>query len=544
MKFRLLRYLLSLTLDYSVIFFLTYVLWKSFEIFFIVDYLYVYFILSTVCVLYYLGFYFYTETTIGKYIFNIKLKINHKHRLSALLLREIGLKYFFSLIFFIILKFSISSFIDAVRFLLVVFFVISFLFLVKIVFIQFKKQSTFDIFLKTKYSFDVQEKNKSIYVKYIFLYFTILLFTILINNVSQNSKFSFLGVTLPQKFPEYPYKFPKEYTDFVKQQKDAKDYVFSLFEKNDIVILCEPNHAEIKTWKFISELVTDKRFIDKVGHVFTEYGAVNQQSVLDSFINNNHKNIEKEASKVTDYFNTGFFNYMVNLNKCNTNLPDSLKIKHLFCDIDGIHDFGKYKINEFEYSHRDSFLANVVIDNYLKFHKKRNKCLVVTNYRHAYNLFQDVPENQAEYIFKAIPNKTANVLLNSYSMNMFFLYYPILHGKWDKILSDNKKQIGFNFKNSPFGKEEFDHFVKFKKGIKYQDVFTGFIYTYPLKDWVLDQTIPYTNKHEYLYFYLIISLYNLTGLFFSIFFTILSILILILIFMKYRIMNFLRKNKN
>ena len=46
-----------------------------------------------------------------------------------------------------------------------------------------------------------------------------------------------------------------------------------LFDKYDHVILCERHHQEMTQDDMIFDLITDKRFVDKVGVVFTEIGC-------------------------------------------------------------------------------------------------------------------------------------------------------------------------------------------------------------------------------------------------------------------------------
>ena len=65
------------------------------------------------------------------------------------------------------------------------------------------------------------------------------------------------------------------YTNFLeKDHKKAKDYVLDLFEKNDLVIICERDHRENTQYEFLNELISDPKFIQNVGNVFTEVGSI------------------------------------------------------------------------------------------------------------------------------------------------------------------------------------------------------------------------------------------------------------------------------
>ena len=77
----------------------------------------------------------------------------------------------------------------------------------------------------------------------------------------------------------------KPYVDFLKKQHtNPVDYVIGLYDKYDIVVLCERAHPEMTQWDFIYDIIRDPRFIHNVGHVFTEYGQVGMQDYLNKFM--------------------------------------------------------------------------------------------------------------------------------------------------------------------------------------------------------------------------------------------------------------------
>ena len=64
------------------------------------------------------------------------------------------------------------------------------------------------------------------------------------------------------------------YVEFLKTQKTKPvDYILGLFEKYEVVILCERYHTETTQYEMIYDIVSDPRFIDKAGHIFTEIGS-------------------------------------------------------------------------------------------------------------------------------------------------------------------------------------------------------------------------------------------------------------------------------
>jgi len=57
-----------------------------------------------------------------------------------------------------------------------------------------------------------------------------------------------------------------KYVQFLQQQKQTPvDYVMSLFQTYDLVVLCERSHPEVTQYDLIYELAADKRFQQQDG---------------------------------------------------------------------------------------------------------------------------------------------------------------------------------------------------------------------------------------------------------------------------------------
>lgn len=56
---------------------------------------------------------------------------------------------------------------------------------------------------------------------------------------------------------------------------DAKEYIFSLFEEADIVVLGERDHRDTTQYEFILDILSDPRFARTVEYVYTEVGVNN-----------------------------------------------------------------------------------------------------------------------------------------------------------------------------------------------------------------------------------------------------------------------------
>ena len=135
--------------------------------------------------------------------------------------------------------------------------------------------------------------------------------------------------------------------------------------------------------------------------------------------------------------------------------------------------------------------------------------MVITNFRHAFGLVEkngkeinDYKTNESRYIFKAFPNKTANVLINCLAMKKSQLFYPVHNGSWDRAFSEIKNTpLGFDLKDTPFGRDKFDLFPWSKVDLSYEDVFTGFLFLNPISEKQYNKYYPYREfgaEQEYL----------------------------------------------
>ncbi|MCK5372403.1 MAG: RDD family protein [Cyclobacteriaceae bacterium] len=301
------------------------------------------------------------------------------------------------------------------------------------------------------------------------------------------------------------------HTEFLNiEHKNAVDYVIGLFDQHDVVVLCERLHPEMTQWDFIYELVSDKRFVNNVGHIFTEYGNITEQSNLDNFMSMDNLSKDEVDNRIVHimrnwavwpmWTNTNFYKYLNRLYRFNQTLPIEKRVRHHFSDgpvvwseLETSEQYQDYRRSLYN---RDELMANIVITEMKYLNQnfdKPAKCLVIQNYRHAFDLTKRNPNskriNTYEFIKDAFEERAANVLMCSYS-----LFVPIAGNLWDDAFdkADNPR-IGFNLKESPFGKEAFDLFpfqIKLKGLLNYSDVFTGLVYTHPLTEQYISNGIP------------------------------------------------------
>jgi len=236
-------------------------------------------------------------------------------------------------------------------------------------------------------------------------------------------------------------------------------------------------------------------FINNVGSVFIETGSVSIQKRLLNFLNTNYKTnkIQEDALleiyrdfswPIWDKTNTYFL--LLKLNKLNKTLKREDKIQVYAIDepipndteIKNKEDYLTYE-NTYLSKNRDSVMAANIIQKFdsIRLYSKRKKCMVITNYRHAFlkNVQKSDTLHSSKGKFPLYSNTekqipcTASILANYYSNNIASIYInsmtvgsfegqaPIQKGKWDasfKILK--KDNIGFDFENTPFGIDSLD----------------------------------------------------------------------------------------
>ncbi len=315
---------------------------------------------------------------------------------------------------------------------------------------------------------------------------------------------------------------PNEVQPYVSYLKDnAKPplkYVMELFETCDLVILSERTHPETTQWEFIYRLTSDPKFVESVGHIFTEYGSVSQQPSLEEFMNTNNlgeKEVEKKVIEILRNFpiwpngwnNNNIFDYLKKTYHLNQSLAVDKRVKIYFSDVPWQWE-GKTKEDydlfwKTEIPNRDKIMANRIISKFheiLESDSKRKKALVIMNTRHAYKTGGSF--NTGDCIFKEFPRKTANVMFNKPASGFIrgpkgeygqsTTSFPIQDGKWDTAFwMLGNSPLGFDFKHSPFGKDRFDLHPAFAhSGLKYEDVFTGMIFYQPLGKHMVASNIP------------------------------------------------------
>jgi hypothetical protein len=295
----------------------------------------------------------------------------------------------------------------------------------------------------------------------------------------------------------------KPYVEFLgKNPVSAKEYVLELFKDHDIVIICERGHPELTQYDLFLSIVSDPRFINDVGNVFTEIGLSTQADRVNAFVHAENLPPDTVGRRLIEFQrNCTFHPIWENINypyfirgiyALNQKLPVGKKINLFNSDMPfdwATVDTTQLRMFWDGLGTRDSVIASQVITRFDAMERtagKRHKALVIMNYRHAFgHKFETTkgvrPQNVGRFLFDRYGDRVANAYLNFVALKAVrsdndIDFVAIQDGKWDASFKAMKiTDAGFDFQNSPFGRDTFDIYPR-KVEFTYQDVFNGLLY--------------------------------------------------------------------
>ncbi|PXY02574.1 hypothetical protein DF185_00325 [Marinifilum breve] len=310
----------------------------------------------------------------------------------------------------------------------------------------------------------------------------------------------------------------KEYVDFLKKENvSAKDYILKQWEENDMVVVCERDHAEMTQYDLIQDVISSDYFVKNVGHVFIEVGSITVQDRLLKFLNTNYANSQQRENELVQIYRdfawpiwdkSNSYFMLSKISEMNQQLKPEDKIQVYAIDevipqkgsVKSKEDFLRFE-KEYQNHDRDSVMAENIIAKFdsIQSDSPRKKCMVIMNYRHAFlknvrnekiiddgtplfgNKIGTVP-CVGSILANKFPNKVASVYVNAMTVGTPNGLRPIQGGKWDasfKVLA--KEDVGFDFEKSPFGVDSLDIWGFSKPEHTYADVFTGMVYYLPFE---------------------------------------------------------------
>lgn len=295
-----------------------------------------------------------------------------------------------------------------------------------------------------------------------------------------------------------------------KYGEDPVEYVFRLFEQADVVVLGERDHRETTQYEFIMRLLSDPRFADRIGHVYTEVGVTNQTENANNLVKTDWPDESAfadalhEQTRNEDYQfiweKTNRSVFLDSLYHINRRLPKDKRITLGLTDIafDWFACSSPYKYKKWlranTYYHegqkgqvRDRIMAR----NFLRLYKRqkpisgRRKALVITNQPHA--IVARDARTEGWRIKKALgEDKVRVVCLNWYVWASPGDYgYAskgvelIDNGRWDAAFERmGCRPVALDIKGTPYGNTPLWYW---ENGLKWKDCIDGYIFYKPFQ---------------------------------------------------------------
>jgi len=334
-----------------------------------------------------------------------------------------------------------------------------------------------------------------------------------------------IAVLIPHLFfAQESYVSPEidRYVKFIENcDTNPVDYIMDLFEKHDVVVLGERDHRDTTQYVLIQQIVSDPRFIDKVGHVMTEVGVYNMANELNRVLKGNYPHdsiFDKELAKVEFdlqfiplWDKTNYTQLHRDVYQVNKNLPNTKKISVTPTDVQFSWDEAKnmtteeYKPFYSVWKQKDIIMGHNIINELYKIFKgadSRKKALIILNSPHSCRFYENEKYPEMKFyayqiISDRFPGRCTNISLNWAVIRGEDYTGLTNEGKWDAAFTAcSNKSIGFNLQGSPFGEDSFDMGGGWfpSKEIKYKNVYDGFIFYKPASEWVSGVGVPNLDK--------------------------------------------------
>ena len=304
--------------------------------------------------------------------------------------------------------------------------------------------------------------------------------------------FTFLSIVINAQNP---------YVTFLKQNNTPPtDYLKTLFQEKDLVMICERDHREITQYDLFYDIVSQDWFANHVRNIIFETPSVSIQNELDNLllaksltdeeIEVKAKHIYQNLSFAPLWEKTNLYTFIIKVAHLNRERSNNKKIRIIGADQkfswDNIDNNEDYKEFEKTLDDRDRDMAKNISTWYRS--NPNGKALIIMNYRHAYtNIYwnkKQKTDNVGRYLKEEFSDKLTNIFLNSYA-NRRYSRKGKLHakGKWDIAFHENNNNpVAFCLKDSPFGNDRFDDYPYISTKLKWNDVFDHFIFYNPISE--------------------------------------------------------------
>lgn len=293
------------------------------------------------------------------------------------------------------------------------------------------------------------------------------------------------------------------------------DYIMNLYDSVDVVVLGERDHRDTTQYDFINRLISDPRFIEKVGYVYTEVGTVNTAPICERTVTADYKDYSEfrdsalSQIRIEDFYSIwekyNRYQLLENLYRLNSTLPKDKRVilrgTDLAFDWKDYNDVESYRkfLNEEVNggNRRDSAMA----DNFLKMFKAQperggyHKALLITNAPHA--IKDPLYFNEGYIISRDLGDNVRTVLMNwtEWWRHGDEVLRPWLGGIPDSAyVASGRLDLGFNLAESPIGDADFCNSTDYKVS----DYADGMIYYLDPRRFVLTIGVPGVVSEEFL----------------------------------------------
>jgi hypothetical protein len=289
----------------------------------------------------------------------------------------------------------------------------------------------------------------------------------------------------------------KSYINFIKEQNsDPISYLLQKYKVHDVIVFGERDHRDITQYYFIEELINTDEFYRQVGIIYTESGSSNYNDTLNKVLQNNTLSdaevqkqllgIYRDISYQAFWEKYNFFylwKTVFTFNQSHPDYPISIKMTSPPFDWNEITDTAicRAKTNEVEKNY-DKSMADFFLKSFEENHdSNRGKAFVIMNYPHSLRKWTSQKGVTYENFFGAYVNKKLSgrvcyVIVNPYTIN----FQPVADGKWEAAFKFcHYANIGFEFRDSPFGKDTFDVWPAERGILSFEDLYDGMLFINP-----------------------------------------------------------------
>ena len=315
----------------------------------------------------------------------------------------------------------------------------------------------------------------------------------------------------------------------IEKSMPPREYILNLFETNDIVIIGERDHRDTTQYELLLDIFNDKRFIDKVGFVYTEVGCINRTEWANEVLKSTYENdLEFEMELIELYRELDFnplwekynmYKYLKGIYSINKNLTINKKITIGLTDLafewEGM-DRNKYEAFEDSMNAKSYTRDSIMASNFIELYEKqvsetgKRKALLIQSFPHAINLdlrsYGSNHRRVGSYIKEKYQSKVKIVAFNAvyYGSYNSSGYSLIDSGKWDASFElTNCSETAFDIDNTLFGDTYYEDNLgqKINKlfGVKlrYADLIDGIIYYKPFYEFRCTVGIPNVVDEEF-----------------------------------------------